>query len=656
MTISKSTFDQVRAEHHTDKYRGRDLIVRRGFPVRLETSSTLLTCRLVPVHPRNAADLGYQFSVSVDEPVNGWSLEPADGHVQLNIPANAVVGLYSVEDGESKIAMSVLFNPFSEEDDVYMEGEEERNEYVLNDVGRIWVGASTSPSSIPWLYAQFRTKVIKCAMHMIDLMTAEDRNDPLKVCRHISAMVNSQDDGGVLAGRWDGKYRNGTSPSAWTGSAAILKEYWRGLQPVRYGQCWVFAGVFTSVMRALGIPCRTITNFVSAHDTTEPYNRAVDMYYDSEGNSIEEKNSDSIWNFHVWNSFWCRRPDLESVAEAYGLDCNGWQVVDATPQELSAGFFQLGPAPLNAIKYGYSFKYDTDFVIGEVNADVVHYWQIEGTNEFEARAKYSRHVGQKISTKAVGRDERNDVTLDYKFPEGSEEERASLKNRSSGEIEPKRQPEELDFEVESSPDVKVGDTVRNAIIAKNDGEAIATVRFTTLSRLTGYTGQPIANLGSTQEDMSVEPGESGESVVEIGPDQYEPHLGSGVQTVQFICAAKVQETGQTWSFETLVRLNADETLTIAAPESVDVGSSSAATAIITNISHMPLTEVRLRVEGEGLTDLTVTEWDTIEPGATVEAEIALEPSEVGDRLLVATLDSAELKDVSRSVHIVVQDS
>lgn len=39
-------------------------------------------------------------------------------------------------------------------------------------------------------------------------------------------------------------------------------------------------------------------------------------------------------NFHVWNDCWMKRPDLPS-------GFNGWQVVDATPQETSSG--ETGP-------------------------------------------------------------------------------------------------------------------------------------------------------------------------------------------------------------------------------------------------------------------------------------------------------------------------
>ena len=57
--------------------------------------------------------------------------------------------------------------------------------------------------------------------------------------------VNCNDeDRGVLAGRWDNHYEDGMSPMAWIGSVDILKRWKKfGCQPVKYGQCWVFAAV-----------------------------------------------------------------------------------------------------------------------------------------------------------------------------------------------------------------------------------------------------------------------------------------------------------------------------------------------------------------------------------------------------------------------------
>ena len=67
-----------------------------------------------------------------------------------------------------------------------------------------------------------------------------------QVSRHISAMVNVQDDNGMLVGNWSGDYTGGKPPTYWTGSAEILDEFNRTKQPVKFAQCWVFSGVQTS--------------------------------------------------------------------------------------------------------------------------------------------------------------------------------------------------------------------------------------------------------------------------------------------------------------------------------------------------------------------------------------------------------------------------
>lgn len=64
--------------------------------------------------------------------------------------------------------------------------------------------------------------------------------------RVLSRIVNSNDDDGVLVGRWDGEYEDGTAPADWTGSVDILAQYLETQAPVMYGQCWVFAGVVTT--------------------------------------------------------------------------------------------------------------------------------------------------------------------------------------------------------------------------------------------------------------------------------------------------------------------------------------------------------------------------------------------------------------------------
>lgn len=54
----------------------------------------------------------------------------------------------------------------------------------------------------------------------------------------------------------------------------------------------------------------------------------------------------------------------------------GWQAIDATPQEASSGFFQCGPAPLEAIRQGaVGLNHDVGFMLASVNADLMRWKQ-----------------------------------------------------------------------------------------------------------------------------------------------------------------------------------------------------------------------------------------------------------------------------------------
>lgn len=84
---------------------------------------------------------------------------------------------------------------------------------------------------------------------------------------------------------------------------------------------------------------------------------------------------------------------------------------------LHAGVYCCGPAPVKAIKEGdMQLKYDIPFIFAEVNADVV-YWVVQGDG-MEKQSIRSSDVGKYISTKSVGRDSREDITHNYKYPEG----------------------------------------------------------------------------------------------------------------------------------------------------------------------------------------------------------------------------------------------
>ncbi|KAH0619337.1 hypothetical protein JD844_019373 [Phrynosoma platyrhinos] len=223
----------------------------------------------------------------------------------------------------------------------------------------------------------------------------------------VNKQVNCNDDQGILFGRWDNQYDDGVSPMAWAGSVDILQRWQKfGCQPVRYGQCWVFAAVACTVLRALGIPTRVVTNYNSAHDTNG--NLIIEQYLDQDG-KLQQGNRELIWNYHCWVESWMGRPDLP---EGY----DGWQVLDPTPQEKSESVYCCGPSPVKAVKEGdLQLKYDVRFVFAEVNADVAYLMLQKDLSR--RRTTYATVVGKNISTKSVGRDTKEDITHHYKYQE-----------------------------------------------------------------------------------------------------------------------------------------------------------------------------------------------------------------------------------------------
>lgn len=160
------------------------------------------------------------------------------------------------------------------------------------------------------------------------------RKSLILVCIFSKANYNDSD-GGILFGRWTETYpKNCTPPTAWTGSTALLEKFWKKKFYVKYGQCWVFSGLVTTckslnkrkcvrtvsnrrefqyvsiafmiyvhhwfntfncvflVLRSLGLPTRSVTNFQSAHDTDG--SMTIDFHYDEEGNPLDDMD-DSIW-------------------------------------------------------------------------------------------------------------------------------------------------------------------------------------------------------------------------------------------------------------------------------------------------------------------------------------------------------------------------
>nr|CAH0102530.1 unnamed protein product [Daphnia galeata] len=372
---------------------------------------------------------------------------------QVHIPANALVGLWRVtietttttpgariDEFRFKDDIYILFNPFCRDDPVYLDSEDLRREYLMNETGKVFVGTHHRPKGRRWVYGQFSDVALPAAQLLLEQsgLNPTERGNPVQVVRAIASIINANDGFGLLEGKWEGSFEDGVCPWVWTGSSKIFEHYLRnGSKPVKYGQCWVFAAVATSIFRALGIPSRPVTNFVSARDTN--HTLSVDKYFDVFGDEMkggpDGDNQDALWNFHAWTEVWMSRPDLQA-------GFNGWQAIDPTPppqfwQNNSGGdqknrgpwaveAFRRGPSSVESVRRGeVGFAYDTPYLFAEVNAEVSHFQEDETSHwGFRKIHVNNYHVGRMILTKRPGADDdvsdadAEDITSLYKNPDG----------------------------------------------------------------------------------------------------------------------------------------------------------------------------------------------------------------------------------------------
>ncbi|MBZ0173326.1 MAG: transglutaminase domain-containing protein, partial [Phycisphaerales bacterium] len=358
----------------------------------------------------------------------GWD-PPADGvrraRMRIVVASDAAVGEYTFRvvakdindetfaSAEFERPVVVLFNAWDDEDAVYLSQKAERDEYVLNTKGVTWLGTAKNHDPKYWGYNQFDEIVFLTTLDLLDGLGETERADPVEVSRWLTEKLDSID-GGVLFGCWCGSqsdcydsvtggcdWSGGSSIFSWDSSDELFAEYDSTGNPVKYAQCWIYAGALTSSLRTLGVATRSVVNFESGHDADGDLDITFCYEYDPAAGSWDrhypagQVAHDSYWNFHVWCEAWFERPTLA------GMD--GWQVVDATPQERSAGLYRLGPAPVSAVKaFELTVPFDTAFVVAEVDAHRVDNIYNTSIGACEYDSTDTTWIGRKISTKALG--------------------------------------------------------------------------------------------------------------------------------------------------------------------------------------------------------------------------------------------------------------
>ena len=72
-----------------------------------------------------------------------------------------------------------------------MEEEMLLDEYVLNDVGKIWVGNFENKRGRPWIFGQFDKCILPACQLLLDRsgLNSVSRGDPIRMSRAISKIV-----------------------------------------------------------------------------------------------------------------------------------------------------------------------------------------------------------------------------------------------------------------------------------------------------------------------------------------------------------------------------------------------------------------------------------------------------------------------------------
>uniref|UniRef100_A0AC34FNE8 Transglutaminase-like domain-containing protein n=1 Tax=Panagrolaimus sp. ES5 TaxID=591445 RepID=A0AC34FNE8_9BILA len=596
-------------------------------------------------------------------PISNWKLKILSGfwstrHQTIDLDETYFSRLH-------KIVFYIICNPFLLEDETYMTQRNARDAYLFQE-GDVWYSGiaagrrSYSFHRNPWLHSQFEENTMKVTMFLLAVLN----NNHLKGTPGLSMEDRESINRYLLQGNWDKVIPpGGRAPISWLGTSEIINEFALTRQQVKYAQCWVYAGVFVTLLRTIGIPCRTITCIESAHDAdaslTVDKKYLLTRYggfepYDNEGN-------ETTWNFHVWTEMWTRRSDCP---EGY----DGWQVVDATPQERSEKLFQCGPVPVKAIREGrLELPYDGGFVYSEVNADLVRWFFKKDefgnlkliTTNFEQN---SYEIGRALLTP----NPRNlklamNITGDYKAAEGSNEEREmhirAIKSAGAAERHEKirllygadveRQiKEDIEIDIEEINKVEYGVPIVINVEIQNLSDHRRTVMLSVVLATQFHTGAEASKINQINEEIELAPQEGNRFEFKTTLSEYAKHVAY-LRELSAIVSASVVETRQAIYIEEKFQISGSA-VRIEAPDTIKVGDGISATILFKNPLNATLHDARLILHSGSLSKPKgIVKFPSVIAGRqSVKVYVKFRAIGEGARLLIAVVNAREISNMT----------
>ncbi|NWW77227.1 EPB42 protein, partial [Climacteris rufus] len=683
LSIKKCDFEiqKNNKNHHTEEISTERLMVRRGQPFIITVSFSApvnnylqqmkRTFLIVQTgsHTSRADEIQTEFPISSLGDQKQWSaaLEEQDPNfwtLSVNTPANAPIGQYTLLLRGSKSpqllgSFTLLFNPWCRDDEVFLANEAQRQEYILNQDGVIYQGTENAVLAQPWDFSQFEEDIVDICFRLLALgehyhgeKDPAQRKSPVHVCRAVAAMLNCNEFR-ILTECEDGQYHDGIPPSRWLGSSPILRQWIASQhQPVRYGQCWVFAAVLCSVLRCLGIPTRVVTGFTWAHNTKSSL--SVDEYYDEDGTLLTQDKSARVWTFHVWNECWMAQTDLLP-------EYSGWQALDATCQEKSKGPSFCGPAPVHAIKEGDTqVDYDVCYFFAAINAKC-QVWIQKADDTLKPAFGGTKYTGNNISTKSVGSERCEDITHNYKYPEGSLQEKEVLDKayRNMKELERTSTSSTTQFSfiptaleesvnlfmhLQSNSSLHLGQDITFSIEMFNHSGGEKATHLVVGIQALHYNGVPIAQLWKEEFHFNLQNNEVNNLQVSVPYTWFGKELGEN-HLLRLTAVLRDEDSCYIYLAQEEISI-CDPPLTIEFPENMVQYQPSTAKISLQNPLTEPLEQCVIAVTGRGLIYRQRNyRLGSVPAKSTQEQQIPFTPTRAGLGRLTARLNCLQLQNL-----------
>ncbi|XP_004751276.1 protein 4.2 [Mustela putorius furo] len=667
-------------EHHTKAISSRHLIVRRGQPftiiLHFQAPVYAFTSNLKKValiaqtgeHPSKANKTQAIFPISHLGDQKWWNaaVEDRDDQswaISVTAPADAIIGHYSLllqVLGKKQLHLgqfTLLFNPWAREDAVFLKKESQRREYVLNQNGLIYLGTAECFHAEPWDFGQFESSVINLSLRLLSVdKQVEEWGNPEHVACILGALLHALKEKSVLPPTKAATAQEGALLSKRRGSVPILRQWVTGQgRPVYDSQAWVFAAVACTVLRCLGIPARVITTFTSAQGTGGRL--LVDEYYNEEGLQNGEGQGGRIWIFQTSTECWMTRPALPP-----GYD--GWQILYPCVSNGGGVLGSCDLTPVKAVKEGtLSLTPGVSDLFAAVNASCV-VWKCREDGALELTNSNTKYVGNNISTKGVGSNRCEDITQNYKYPEGSLQEKEVLEKvqeermrheKDSGIHPPSLKTAELlHIFLEVPCSLNLGGEAQYSVKLVNLSDQEKAVQLTSALQAIYYNGILAAELWKRKQSLMLGPKANIiTSNLSFSHFEQSPPENSFLRLTVMATAMHSESSLSCFAQEDIVICRPH--LTIEMPETAEQYQLLKASVQLHNFLDAPLKDCVISLFGRGLIHRERRyRLASVWPGNILYTEFQFTPTQVGLQRLTVEMDCDMFQNVTNYRNITVE--